>query len=194
MKYRQTIQTTAELASWYDNKYQEMQGTWHTPPEECNRHLDALGVPFDMSKTLLDVGCGGGHLLEQAEKRVQTWGLDISHQAIYYAYQRCKRTYLDRSSVDAPRLVGAYDYIISLGSLEHVIDLDRALDNIHDALTPDGRWYFYVPNEKWIHEDQPNERTCTDWEWFQLFSRHGLRTISFVRYEDNTAFLGVRKP
>src|SRR5215470_8469173 len=77
--------TSEELAAWYDKKYTEMGDGWVTPPEECNRHLDDLGVVKDKDKWLLDIGCGAGHFLEQAEKRVNCCGLEISTKAIEFA-------------------------------------------------------------------------------------------------------------
>ena len=92
----------------------------------------------------------------------------------------------------AVRICTPFDYIVSIGSLEHVIDLDAALANIRVLLKPDGRWYFYCPNELWIHEDQPNERTATDEEWEALFGAHGLVTDWRERRGDNTCFMGHR--
>ena len=84
MRYR----TSEELAAWYDKKYTEMGDGWITPPEECNRHLDDLGVPYDKKKLLLDVGCGAGHFLAEAEKRVECRGCEISEKARLYASLR----------------------------------------------------------------------------------------------------------
>ncbi len=196
MEYRKQLNTTEEMAAYYDAKYREMGGTWATPPDECNRHLYDLGVPFNKSKWLLDVGCGGGHFLAEAEKRVRCVGLEISVTAYQYARKRVsKDTCIMVESIEAYGLGwsnsgGCYDYIISMGSLEHVIDIDRALDEIHRLLKDDGRWYFFVPNEQWNHFDQPNERTATDPEWIGLFYRHGLVTDFRKRWNDSTAFAG----
>jgi len=199
MNYRKTLETTQELAAWYNTKYIEMGGTWVTPPKECNRHLDALGVPSDKSKWLLDVGCGGGHFLEQAQKRVETDGLEISRVALWYCQQlvRHSRTWLgDICGDDLTQRnhwrPSAFNYIVSIGSLEHVIDIDKALDNIRDLLRDDGRWYFVVPNEQWRHNDQPNERTATNAEWAALFAAHGLATLKIEPWNDQTAFMGCK--
>lgn len=194
--YRKQIDSTKELGEWYDKKYLEMGDGWHTPAEECQRHLDALGVPFDMQRTLLDVGAGAGHFLAEAQKRVQCFGLEISDEGIRCAAKRgvlCMARYsIEDIGVGD---IGQYDYIVSIGSLEHIVDLDKALDNIHNLLKPEGKFYFYCPNELWAYFDQPNERTMTDAEWQALFAKHGLRTVWSRRHgdkQDNTAFCGVR--
>ena len=190
------IETTEELAKWYDAKYKEMGGCWVTPAEECERHLDALGVTAEEEwRWLLDVGCGGGHFLEQAEKRVNCAGFEISEVARLECEQRLHSSVYS-SSIEKPIFVaGCFDYIVSLGSLEHIVDIGAALDNIHYLSKPDGKWYFYCPNELWQHFDQPNERTMTDPEWIALFAAHGLKTTKHVRWgtkQDNTAFLGCK--
>lgn len=198
-EYRKKIDTTEELGQWYDGKYQEMGDGWTTPAEECHRHLDDLGVPFDKTRWLLDVGSGAGHFLAEAEKRVNCCGLEISHVGIELAKKRTKQATFQPWSIEnifeytvnQPN----FDYIVSIGSLEHIVDLDKALNNIRDLLKPTGKFYFYCPNERWAYFDQPNERTMTDEEWRELFARHGLQTLWSRRWggnQDNTAFCGVR--
>lgn len=198
MNYRKFIETTPELATWYNNKYTEMNDGWHTPAEECNKHLDALGVPFDRSKTLLDVGCGAGHFLAEADKRCTVLGLEISEVGLAHCAQRVpQNAFLELGSIEnelQSNALAPFDYIVSIGSLEHVVELDKALDNIRGLLKPQGRFYFYCPNELWVHEDQPNERTMPDAHWTALFKRHGLYVHSAKRWNDSTAFIGGREP
>ncbi len=192
---RKVIETTEELAEWYDAKYKEMGGCWVTPAEECEKHLDDMGVVKDRYKWLLDVGCGGGYFLEQAEKRVKCVGIDISSEARMECRKRTHSPVYRDSVEDLTGQTESYCYIVSLGSLEHIVDIGAALGNIHKLLAPDGKWYFYCPNELWQHFDQPNERTMTDEEWMALFAEHGLKTTKHTRWgskQDNTAFLGCK--
>ena len=195
MDYRKSINSTAELAQWYTDKYISMGGTWDTPAAECNRHLDDLGVPYDNQLTLLDVGCGGGHFLTEAEKRVRCMGIEISAYAIGHAMRRTRHALFQHATIEAPdtyRPVTGFDFIVSIGSLEHIVNLHAALDNIRLLLAATGKWYFYCPNELWKHEDQPNERTMTDLEWMDLFRAHGLITMNAKRWNDSTAFWGTQ--
>lgn len=186
MIVKQELKTTAEMAAWYDETFTRMGGVWHTSPEEWETHLDRAGVT---GGTLLDVGAGDGSFMEAAQKRgCIVSGIDISHVAVGWALAK-SLTVLPLSIETSP-LTGAYDWIFSLGSLEHVIDLDKALDNIHALLKSDGKWYFYLPSEKWIHEDQPNERTGTAIEWATLFRKHGLNTTNGAEIGDCVAIWG----
>jgi 2-polyprenyl-3-methyl-5-hydroxy-6-metoxy-1,4-benzoquinol methylase len=192
MEYRKHIDNTPELAQWYDEKYREMGGCWVTPANECNQHLDRLGVRNNHFLQLLDVGCGGGYFLAEAEKRVSCLGSEVSAEALDECRKRIDSPVSDLSIEDPGWQDYDFDYIVSIGSLEHIVDLDKALDNIHYMLSgsPVGKWYFYCPNELWTHEDQPNERTMTDEEWVALFSKHDLVTEGQERLNDNTAFWG----
>lgn len=196
MNYRKEIHTTPELAEWYDQKYRSMGGCWKTPPSHCNRHLDDFEVPFDQSKQLLDVGCGGGHFLAEAQKRVTAVGLEISEEAIKECKTRDVRAIpgsiedITLWAPDGDRWT--FDYIVSIGSLEHIVRLDDAFANIKKMLKDDGQWYFYVPNELWKHFDQPNERTMTDEEWTKLFTDAGFTVGDSKRWNDSTAFWGMK--
>lgn len=194
MKYRKVFESTEELGAWYDNKYEEMGGCWKTPREEMEAHLDALGVEYDMDKKLLDVGCGDGSLLVVAYERVQARGVEISQYCIDNNIG-LEGAYIYKQSMEDMRLgYGFFDYVVSLGSLEHVINIEKALQNIAAHLKPGGKFLFYNPNELYIHEDQPNERTATDEEWQELIEASGeLVVTSIERINDNTRFIGIRR-
>src|SRR5438552_2828907 len=122
MTIRKSMETTAELGAWYNHKYTEMGDGWMTPPDESNRHLDDFGVIPNPEHTLLDVGCGAGHFLWEAQKRVHAQGIDISSIGVDMCLQRGVLAAI--ADVEQP-IQGTYDYITSIGSLEHVIDLDK---------------------------------------------------------------------
>lgn len=193
-EYRKQFDTNEELSRWYDAKYTEMGDGWVTPVEDINEHLDDLGVEFDQSKSLLDIGCGAGHFLLEAQKRVQAMGVEISDKGL----ELCARRGVNaiRYDIGQPGLNDLkfrdehFDYIVSLGSLEHVIDLGQALGTIARSLKSGGKFYFFCPNEKYKHFDQPNERTMTDQEWVSLFQQYGLYPFELKRWNDSTALIG----
>lgn len=193
---RKVYDNSKELGEWYDNKYIEMGDGWNTPAEEVNRHLDDIGVPFDKTKRLLDVGCGAGHFLAEAVKRVECVGIEISAVGLQHTALRAPAARLiladiaTQHDMDCIPVQKQFDFIVSIGSLEHIVDLPTALDNIRTLLKDDGKFYFYCPNELWMHFDQPNEQTHNDADWIGLFAAHGLFTHRFTRWNDNTAFYG----
>jgi ubiquinone/menaquinone biosynthesis C-methylase UbiE len=132
--------------------------------------------------------------LEQAHKRVDVTGLEISEVGVELSRRRVPDVIVLLKSVEAKVGHELYDYICSIGSLEHIIDISAALDRICGLLKPDGRWYFVVPNETWTHNDQPNERTATNAEWAALFAKHGLATLKIEPWNNQTAFMGCKAP
>ena len=191
MNYRKRIKTTKRLAEWYDKKYEEMGGVWATPVDEINIHLDVLEVPADNTLRLLDIGCGDGNFMVEANKRVNCSGVEIS----WYAYKQSRGKGLDTHLISAEDMPifedDEFDFVVSIGSLEHIVNIGKALNEIHRILK--GRFMFYCPNETWRHFDQPNERTMTDEEWTKLFKKHGLKVTRKQRVGDNTRFIGVKQ-
>lgn len=199
VRWRKDIDNIPDLAVWYNTCFERMGGVWYVSPEELDSHLGRMGMHG--GENVLDIGCGDGSFLLHAWKRfhISGIGVDLSSWAIERAKDRRDE---GRSSVffqtaDAaeflPRIVSeTFDWVVSLGSLEHVLDIGRVLDETHRLLKPGGHWYFYVPNEKWVHEDQPTELTMADAEWRQLFMQHGLPCDQWWNFGDCTAFLGAK--
>src|SRR5437868_6957625 len=98
-----------------------MGGTWMEEPSTLNQRLDEMGVPAHSSQRFLDVGCGGGHMLQQALLRGLTcYGLEISEVAAGYAAKQAPRAVIWPNSIEVAAGIGTFDYIYSGGSLEHV--------------------------------------------------------------------------
>ncbi len=125
--------------------------------------LDLLGSGAD--RTLLDVGCGHGLLLDEARSRGwRTEGIEPAHAAARYARDELglnvSETTLDDRALDGRR----FDAIVLADVLEHVEDpvgtLHRAAELLAEegdllVVTPDpaslvarlagGRWWGYLP-------------------------------------------------
>jgi len=112
---------------------------------KLNFYARRLGIDkVSAGKTLLDLGCGwGGLMLFMAENyRVKCKGLTLSTaQAEYIRSETRKRKLEDLVSVevaDAHSLNGKYDYIVSVGLLEHISDYDDLFKRISLSLKEDG--------------------------------------------------------
>lgn len=216
-----------EVADWYDNKFIEMGGCWHTPVDELNEHLDKMGYPKNAKNTLLiDIGCGDGQLLAQALKRGgYCAGIDISDVGVTMSAQRCAE--VTKSTIwraDGPdgiycingkrftiykapmeRLVdddengfglwrgSTADFCISLGSMEHALDVKQAVTEMSRVLKTGGQWLLYVPTLDWIHEDQPLETIADPKDWVELCKSVNLITDSVTVINDNARIVGHRE-
>ena len=113
----------------------------------------ALAEPRPGQK-LLDVACGGGYLLMEAERAgLEAYGIDIAQAAIDRAQTFAPKSKLVRGDAEAlPYPDGMFAIVTCLGSLEHFLDAPRALEEMRRVLAPDGRAVVVVPNQ-WFAYD-----------------------------------------
>lgn len=138
---------------WLASDYiQYSCGKWdvdtHTVEEAQINKLDfyakRLGVDKNPQGKLIDLGCGwGGCMFYMAEKYgVTCHGLTLSTaQAEYIKKEANRRGLSDKVSVkidDIHNLSGAYDYIISIGVMEHISDYDDLYKKISLSLNKGG--------------------------------------------------------
>jgi len=197
--YRKEIHTNRELSAWYESKYQEMGGPWRTSHADCLWHIahisKAAGLPLG-GKTFLDVGCGSGDFLRTLWDgyHPRCIGIDFSVEACKFSAEACPHCTIIHGAVESAHLYlqdRLFDWVISIGTVEHFVDPIGCYLSIARMLKQDGHWYFYVPNELWTHEDQPNERTFTDNGWMDYWGKYRFMTQGHERLRDNTAFWGV---
>lgn len=180
---------SADLGTWYDNKYTEMDGGWKVGQEEALRLIEWAGFEKD-GKTLLDIGCGDGDFISHITSYFKCTGIDLSAKAIEFATKRgILATFEVKDIENTTYPIWAFKYLTSIGSIEHVINLDKALSECYRIIEPGGRFLCMVPNERWQHFDQPQEQTHTDREWQKLFEKAGFITHAINRRGDLTDFL-----
>lgn len=169
-----------EAKSWYDNVFSH-GGYKPVDKNYEKKMLDQLGVPLDKSLKLLDVACGNGFLLREAEKRVTTFGIDLSESAIKNASGNARNTVFACSSAEKlPFGNSLFDFVTCLGSLEHFINVDKALAEIKRVLVVGGKANIHVPNSLYLvhkllginSQGQPNERLATESEWREIIEHH----------------------
>ena len=91
-----------------------------------------IGTLIPPHATVLDLGCGGGELLEHLvrTKQVKAQGIDIDEQAIYACVARGLSVFHgDIDSGLAEYRDRAFDYVILNQSLQQVRHLDALLDD-----------------------------------------------------------------
>ena len=109
-------------------------------------------------KTLLDLGCGwGGVLFFMAERfGVRAKGLTLSTaQHRYITREIARRQLHDLVSVELRNvhdMEGTYDYMISIGMLEHITDFDDLYKKIAGALNPGGQALMHsIYSKSWFY-------------------------------------------
>jgi SAM-dependent methyltransferase len=116
------------------------------------RCLDLAGARA--GQRVLDIACGGGYLLMEAERRgMVTSGIDIADAALAKARKIAPRSELRQGDAEAlPYADGAFDVVTCLGSLEHFLRPEIALEEMRRVLAQGGRAIVVVPNQ-WFGYD-----------------------------------------
>jgi SAM-dependent methyltransferase len=160
--------------------------------------MDRLALPS--AGALLDVSCGAGEVVRLAGQRgLRATGVDISLAAARAAQRNAGPG--DRVAVGAgehlPFPDASFDFVTSIGSLEHYVDPVQGVREMARVLRPGGRAYVLVPNtfslltNVWIAfrtgrisvDDQPIQRYGARADWEHLLRENGLGAQRVAKYE-----------
>jgi len=166
----------SKASKWYNKRFSDY-GVFETSKQYNSLMLNWLGIKNKTNAKLLDVGCGGGFFLKQAEKFLDCVGIDFSREALIQAKKNCNSKLVLASASLLPFKNNSFDFIVCLGSLEHFIDMDKSLKEMNRVLKKNGKINIYVPNSEFIlfkikkaTYHQPNERLASLDEWKKLIS------------------------
>jgi ubiquinone/menaquinone biosynthesis C-methylase UbiE len=122
-------------------------------------------------KCVLDVGCGKGRfarVLGERFPRAEVWGLDISEEMLRFVPITVKTQ--AGSMTELPFAASTFDCVYATESLEHAVEIDRAVSEMCRVLKPGGRLVIIDKNaEHWGRFKTPA------WErWFKRGELEGL--------------------
>lgn len=137
-------------------------------------------------RRVLDVGCGKGRfarILQQNHPRAEIWGVDISPAMLHYVPAGVRRCAASMTELPFPDAV--FDAAYATESLEHAVEIERAVAEICRVVRAGGRIVIIDKNrQQWGRLPTP------EWErWFdrkeleRLLGRHCREVSSrFVSY------------
>jgi SAM-dependent methyltransferase len=99
--------------------------------------------------TILEVGCGSGHVLRLFPDAELT-GIDISQEALAAAERNLAGFSVELRTGDASAVHGKYDRVICSEVLEHVPEPERVVEAIAAQIAPGGHAVVTIPNERVI--------------------------------------------
>ncbi len=110
---------------------------------------------------LLDVGCGGGHMVITLARRHPGWkitGLDLSRDQVRRARKRGKNlgeriSFITGSALDIPLETNCFDALISVCSIKHWPDPMRGLEECLRVLRPGGALMAIEVDRDYNRED-----------------------------------------
>lgn len=140
---------------------------------------------------ILEIGCGFGDLLVFLERDFETWGIDISKDAIKQAKKRLSTSTLLVGNITNRSLFPkqSFDIVIACHVLEHLEDPEKVIRMISSVLKPGGVLFAVIPNptsvghalkgKKWIgFQDKTHVSLYSPTRWISCFLKHGLKTES----------------
>lgn len=188
----------------YDRIYKK------SPIQESEEHYRWV---FNVLKTakderILDIACGGGYLLKEAEKQgIDSVGVDISLEALGLVKRDSFKTKVICGDAEALPFQGeSFDVTTNLGSLEHFIDPVKGLHEMHRVLKKRGRAAFLLPNSYFILTvwnvlktgttgritAQEIDRWATKEEWKSLLENNGFKIEKVLKYNYKSAKAPVK--
>lgn len=122
-------------------------------------------------RRVLDVGCGKGRfarVFHEQEPLAEIWGLDISEEMLRFVPPGIRTR--AGSMTDLPFEDGYFDAAYATESLEHAVEIERAVSEICRVVKVGGRIVIIDKNaEEWGRLDTP--------EWEKWFTRKQLERL-----------------
>jgi 2-polyprenyl-6-hydroxyphenyl methylase / 3-demethylubiquinone-9 3-methyltransferase len=189
--------------SWWDDNIGEFSTIrFFVNPVRFSFFLRALEkerIPDHVTRTVLDVGCGGGILAEEfARAGFQVTGVDPAPESIKTARQHAAASGLDiayetGSGERLPFAEASFDHVACCDVLEHVDDVARVIGEVARVLRPGGLFLYETINRTFmskfvvikVMQEWPStafaEPNLHIWDRFikppelrRLLERHGL--------------------
>ena len=160
-------------------------------------------------KATVVVGCGNGFLLSAAEHRgICAFGIDISEIATELASKNAPNSQIKAGmaeSIDYPN--DYFDYLTCLGTLEHCLDIGKALSEIYRVTRKDAKICIMVPNRNYVirklqrqtgtEHGEANQQLFSLKEWHLIFNQNGFIVQKILQDKwvaHNIRVFGTRHP
>ncbi|ENO12279.1 methylase involved in ubiquinone/menaquinone biosynthesis [Thermoplasmatales archaeon SCGC AB-539-C06] len=139
-----------EIKGWYNKRYAAKGVDTMRPYDAYPIFLDYLEA--QEGKKLLDIGCGTGFLLRAASlKGLETFGVDVSEEAIKLAKKVSPKSFISVGKGENLKFEdNAFDYITCLGSLEHFLDMKKAIKEMKSVAKDNALFCIMVPNSNYF--------------------------------------------
>ncbi len=151
--------------------------------------IQQLDYWFPDCRSILEVGCGTGFVLQGIERafpNAEILGSELSSQGLWYAAGRVTRAQVFQMDArvlpfrDELSVIGAFDVI------EHIDEDELVLQEFAKAVVPGGGVIVTVPQHPWLwscHDDAArHKRRYTREEMVEKVGRAGLRVVRVTSF------------
>lgn len=179
------------IKNFYDNVYYKSIENKVVASRHHKDLVKKLGIQADQE--VLDVACGaGGWLTACHQAGAIVSGVDISTPAINACKASLPGNFFVTVAEKLPFEDKKFDFITCLGSLEHFVDPDAALQEMHRVAKDGAKIIILVPNSDFLtrklglfigtYQIDAKEDVKSLEEWKKLFEANNLQIIS--RWKD----------
>lgn len=177
------------MREYYDAIYQR-KGQEAMRPLAFYQNVFRYFLPVERGRKLLDVGCGTGYLLKTAQDHgLLAYGQDISPEAVEISRQTSPGAEVVAGPAESlPWPNSFFDYLICFGSLEHFLEMEKALAEMSRVTKDEAKFMIVVPNKNyWLwrwqgqwgtKQREMKEVLMTLSEWRGYFAQQGLKIES----------------
>jgi len=177
-----------EIKNWYNNRHINLKEHAWRPYEAFPLMLDYIKP--EKGKKILDVGCGSGYLLKAASNQgLETYGIDISEEGVKVAQRISPNSHIQVCSGEDIKFEDeTFDYIISIGVIEHFLDINKGVSEMKRVAKKDAKLCIIVPNinfllwklkkQKGTEQQDINETLLSLKQWKRIFEKQGLKIES----------------
>ena len=164
---------------------------WRNVLDGVERRMPSPG------ESLLEVGCGSGHILDYAKEKgwKRVAGTEIVPDYVMFCRERGHEVhYMDIAS--GPGDLGKFDLILACQVMEHVVDLHGFVDGVRDCLSPDGVFWATFCCELELEDALVRRGEAYWWTMAaatRLLERSGLEVIDVERSKFSYNVMSRRK-
>ena len=182
---------TGELRARIQSSFDEAAGDEEHFPSTIDPriyHVKLLAAHLGdlRGKRILDVGCGKGRfarVFQQQEPDADLWGLDISEEMLRFVPPGIQTRV--GSMTELPFADAWFDGAYATESLEHAVEIEKAVAEICRVVKPGGRIAIIDKNaEKWGALETPEWETWFTRKELERLLRRDCRTVEsrFISY------------
>lgn len=152
------------------------------------RHVLKLVKRYSHGGNVLDIGCGGGTLLNEFFKKKnfsEYWGVDISEVPLITARRKYPWGKFEVLDIGHQKLNKKFDFITCLMVIDIIEDDHRALDNIQ-AMLNEGGYLIVTVQHMMKYWDRLNALRC--WRRYEMdelkekCTQHNLRCVEMFSW------------
>ena len=152
--YADHLPDQSEFDAYYRDMSKYEHQDRHGEPSEFETRQFPMLVKFiqehlaDSHARILEIGCANGGLLHALKGAgyQNIFGIDPSPTCATFAHDLYDIRIDTGTIADIDIKCGPFDFIIMVAVLEHIRDLDHALEKLHYLLSTEGKVYIEVPD------------------------------------------------